>query len=138
MLSKTRVTHLARARLRNMKRRLGLAFCLMIIVSGIAYHFLSPQIFVRNHSDRSFYQVIFNLPTSQITFEPVKANSRQTIYFSPQEKTGLVTYQLIAINGDQVAQGHIKYQFDDNSSQLGTKLSFIIDQQYRISFSGNN
>ena len=66
------------------------------------------------------------------------ANSRQTIYFSPQEKTGLVTYQLIAINGDRVAQGHIKYQFDDNSSQLGTKLSFIIDQQYRISFSGNN
>ncbi|EDQ02775.1 hypothetical protein [Shewanella benthica] len=103
----------------------------MIIVSGIAYHFLSPQIFVRNHSDRSFYQVIFNLPTSQIIFEPIKANSRQTIYFPPQEKTGLVTYQLIAINGDQVAQGHIKYQFDDSSSQLGTKLSFIIDKRYR-------
>ncbi|WP_227992692.1 MULTISPECIES: hypothetical protein [Shewanella] len=121
-----------------MKRRLGLAFCLMIIVSGIAYHFLSPQILVRNHSDRSFYQIIFNLPTSQLTFEPVKANSRQTIYFSPQEKTGLVTYQLISINGAQVAQGHIEYQFDDNNfSQFGTKLSFIIDEQYRISFSSN-
>lgn len=121
-----------------MKRTIGLIFCLLIIMSGIAYHYLSPQVFVKNLSDRSFYQAIFNLPSSQIIFEPVKANSRQTIYFSPQEKTGLVTYQLVSINGAQVAQGHIEYDFDDdNLSQLGTKLSFIIDKQYRVSFTNN-
>ncbi|BAJ03432.1 hypothetical protein [Shewanella violacea] len=121
-----------------MKPRLGLIFCLLIIMSGIAYHFLSPQILVKNLSDRSFYQVSFSLPDKQITLDTIQVNSRQTIYFSPQEKTGIVTYQLIAINGDQVAQGHIEYQFDDNNlSQFGTKLSFIIDEQYRVSFSSN-
>ncbi|WP_237157914.1 hypothetical protein [Shewanella psychrophila] len=107
-------------------------------MSGIAYHFLSPKILVHNQSDRSFYQVNFQLPTNKISFEPIKSKSRQIIYFSPQEKTGIVTYQLIAINGAQVAQGHIEYQFDDNNfSQFGTKLSFIIDAQYRVSFSNN-
>ncbi|WP_076414561.1 hypothetical protein [Shewanella sp. UCD-KL12] len=118
-----------------MKRTIGLIFCLLIIMSGIAYHFLSPQIFVKNQSDRSFYQVNFTLPDNQLSFEPIKAKSRQTLYFSPQEKTGIVTYQLISINGAKVAQGHIEYEFEPGGfSQLGTKLSFTIDEQYRISF----
>lgn len=121
-----------------MKRGLGLLLCFLIIVSGIAYHYLSPQVFVKNYSDRDFYQVIFNLPTSQIKFQPIKANSRQTIYFSPQQKTGIVTYQLMSINGAQVAQGHIEYQFEQGKfTQLGTTLNFTIDEEYRVSFSSN-
>ncbi len=121
-----------------MKRRLGLAFCLLIIISGIAYDTLSPQVIVLNKSDRNFYQVIFSLPTNQITFEPITADSHQTIYFSPQQEIGIVTYQLMSTNGLLVAQGHVEYQFDDVSlSQLGTRLSLTIDEQYRVSFSSN-
>ena len=118
-----------------MVKKLGLTFCFIIILSAIAYHFLTPKITLSNDSQKSYAALNFTLPNSQITFSPIPSHSRQSIYFSPQKKSGLITYQLVSNTGGIVAQGQLNYQASDTlSSELGNTLTFTIGEDYRVSF----
>ncbi|WP_065188478.1 hypothetical protein [Shewanella woodyi] len=118
-----------------MVKKLGLTFCFIIILSAIAYHFLTPKITLSNDSQKSYAALNFTLPNSQITFSPIPSHSRQSIYFSPQKKSGLITYQLVSNTGVIVAQGQLNYQASDKlSSELGNTLTFTIGEDYRVSF----
>ncbi|WP_037470247.1 hypothetical protein [Shewanella waksmanii] len=121
-----------------MKKKLGLWFCVILMIAGVGYHFMAPQVLVNNLSDRNYQQINFTLPSNSLTFSPVHANSRQTIYVKPQQSAGTITYELVAENGDKVAQGQLTYHnVDDAFGQLGSKLTLTIDPEYRITLTSN-
>ncbi|WP_246033076.1 hypothetical protein [Shewanella canadensis] len=118
-----------------MKRRIAFGLCLLIMISAIAYHFLSPKVVVDNQSDKSYSALNFSFPSNDLSFSAIKPRSHQTIYFSPQKQIGLITYQLLSNSGDTVAQGQLSYIGDESPlAELGTTLNFTINENYEISF----
>ncbi|WP_394202923.1 hypothetical protein [Shewanella waksmanii] len=121
-----------------MNKKLGLWFCVIIMFAAVGYHFMAPQVQVNNLSDRNYQQINFTLPSSNVSFAPVHAHSRQTIYVKPSQSEGTITYELVADNGQKIAQGQITYHnTDDAFGQLGSRLTLTIDEQYRVSLNSN-
>ncbi len=105
------------------------------MMSAIAYHFLSPKVVLENRSDKRYSALNFSLPSSKVSFSSITPRSRQTIYFSPQKQLGVITYRLYSDSGDVVAQGQLSYIGDESPlAELGNTLSFIINENYEISF----
>jgi len=121
-----------------MKRRIALGLCVFIMISAIAYHFLSPKVVVDNQSDKSYSAINFSFPSSNLSFSDIKPRSHQTIYFSPQKQVGVITYQLLSASGDIVAQGQLSYIGEESPfAEFGMTLYFTINENYEISFKTN-
>ncbi len=99
------------------------------LFSGVGYYFISPKSIINNLSNNSYEVFTISLPTSRISFGPVKANSSYTIFYSRQKKRGIGKYSLMAknfeISGDEFlyAQG----------IEFGRVLKFTIESNGQIS-----
>ncbi|ACA87273.1 hypothetical protein Swoo_3002 [Shewanella woodyi ATCC 51908] len=91
----------------TMVKKLGLTFCFIIILSAIAYHFLTPKITLSNDSAKSYAALNFTLPSSQISFSPIPSQSRQSIYFSPQKNRDLSPTSLSQIKAVSWRKGNL-------------------------------
>ncbi|WKE65173.1 hypothetical protein PVT67_16140 [Gallaecimonas kandeliae] len=105
------------------KSLISLALLLALLYAGLAaYKHLSPKAVLRNDSDQRFQQLVVELPTSRLVFGPIYPHSEQHIYFSRQEKAGLVRYRLER-DDKAVAQGQLPY---DGAGEWGRTLNFNI------------
>ena len=59
---------------------------------------MSPKVVIKNGSSTLVHQTVVYLPSSQLTFDPVKPGEELTIYYSPQKRSGELKYSL-KVNG---------------------------------------
>jgi len=76
---------------------------LLIIISFIAYLFLSPRIIIQNQSNTRLLQVIIQLPSNRIVFDNVAASAQNKIYYSWTQSEGVYRFQVNMENSVSVS-----------------------------------
>jgi hypothetical protein len=103
----------------------------VILTIVVGYYFVSPKAIIANLSDNEYSEFVVSLPTSRISFGPIQAYSKNTIYFSRQNESGIGTFALIGGEGDLI-NGSFLYSA---GSELGRELKFTIGNTGLVSFS---
>ncbi len=98
-------------------------FTLIALVFG-AYHFISPKVIISNDSSVTYDEFVVRLPSSGVSYGPLKPGAKDTIYISRQGQGGDLTYSL-RLDGKEVAAGSMPYEVE---GQLFRVLSFVINE----------
>ncbi len=107
-------------------------FALIALAFG-AYHFISPKVVISNDSLVTYDEFVVRLPSSGVSFGPLKPGAKDTIYISRQGQGGDLTYAL-RLDGKEVAAGSMPY---DVEGQLFRVLSFVINEDGSLSANTN-
>lgn len=102
-----------------------------LLLAALAYHLITPKIQLENLSNHPYRTLNIELPTNKISFEPIPANSTQTIYFSPQKTTGELRYTLEDEHGSRQT-GQLAYV---SESEYFSVIQFRIERDGRLSVS---
>lgn len=100
-----------------------------LLLAALAYHVVTPKIQLENLSNRPYRALNIELPTNKISFEPIPANSQQTIYFSPQRTAGELRYTLEGGHGSQQT-GRLAYA---DEREYFSVIQFRIEVDGRLS-----
>ncbi len=103
------------------------------MVSALVYHIVTPKIVLNNPTALAYRSLTVKLPTNQLSFDPIPANSSQTIYFSPQKVSGDLHYILEDINGIQ-QEGTLAYS---DQTEYFRRITAEIGQDNQIKVSMN-
>ena len=98
-------------------------------LATLTYHLVTPKIQLENLSNRPYRALNIELPTNKISFEPIPANSSQTIYFSPQKTSGELSYTLEDEHGSKQT-GRLSYA---DEREYFSVIQFLIDVDGRLS-----
>jgi len=96
---------------------------------GVGYYLIFPKSIITNLSNNSYDEFNISLPTSRISFGPVKANSSYTIFYSRQRQTGIGKYSLMA-NNLEISGNEFPYA---EGIEFGRVLRFTIESNGEIS-----
>lgn len=107
-------------------------FALIALAFG-AYHFISPKVVISNDSLVTYDEFVVRLPSSGVSFGPLKPGAKDTIYISRQGQGGDLTYSL-RLDGKEVATGSMPF---DVEGQLFRVLSFVIKEDGSVSAKTN-
>jgi len=108
--------------------KISVTLLLVSIVGIIIYQWLSPKVIVINHSNIVYDQLVIKMPKSRISFAPILAKQTETIYYSFQNSSGVVIYQLYR-EGQIVTAGALNY---DGRSELTKTIEFNIKLHHKI------
>lgn len=100
----------------------------IMALAALAYHLITPKIQLENFSNHPYRALNIELPTNKISFEPIPADSQQTIYFSPQKTTGELRYTLEDEHGSRQT-GQLAYV---NESEYFSVIQFRIERDGRL------
>lgn len=104
-----------------------------LLLAALAYHVATPKIQLENLSNRPYRALNIELPSNHISFDPIPAKSSQTIYFSPQKRSGELRYTLIDEHGSNQT-GRIAYAGKDEYFSV---LQFRIEENNQLMVTNN-
>jgi hypothetical protein len=96
--------------------------------SGLAYHYASPKVELRNLSEVSYTEFVVQLPDSRVSIGPVGSGSFARVYFSPQSRDGTVSYSLSSA-GNVIAAGEHPFRAE---GQFFRKINVVIQPGGRV------
>jgi hypothetical protein len=106
----------------------ALAMIIVLLIIMIGYHLLSPKVVVRNNSNRTYDQLIIKMPMNRLSFGPIAPAEKQTIYYSFQNVSGLMAYQL-KVDDEQTLVGSKEY---DANTELAKVIEFVITDENKL------
>lgn len=118
-----------------MKKVIATSVGLLILIAVAlgAYHVISPKVVITNDSSTTYDEFVVRLPSSGVSFGPLKPGTKGTIYISRQGQGGDLTYSLLR-DGKELAAGSMPY---DAEGQLFRILSFVINEDGSLSANTN-
>ncbi len=106
----------------------GIAIIAVLLIAMTGYHFLSPKVVVRNESQLTYDELIIDMPINSLVFGPIAPEEKQIIYYSFQNLSGLMAYQLTA-DGKPIIVGSKQY---DASTELAKVIEFVITDENKL------
>lgn len=107
-----------------------LAIAFLIVGSGLAYHFATPKVELRNLSEVTYEEFVLQLPDSRVSIGPVNPRSFARVYFSRQSKDGTVRYSLSS-GGQVIAAGEHPFSA---KGQFFRKINVVIQPEGLVEF----
>ena len=114
-----------------MKKVITAIIGLLILVALAlgAYHVISPKVVITNDSSITYDEFVVRLPSSGVSFGPLKPGTKETIYISRQGQGGNLAYSL-RLDGKELAAGSMPFDVD---GQLFRVLSLTINEDGSVS-----